>query len=210
MHYYRTGTWGTYTSTATQHGVCRGSGWTQAQTDAEGCTTAVVPNVASTNTDTRYTPIDNVAGPSSNRARTVMTVDECRARCAGITNCAYWSRWNDGGCHLSASSTVHGASSVHSGPDAVQSAAGGITSGTQVFIKGFYIKLKLIFIFIFIYISVCSSVYIHQSILSLLSMQKWFGAELTLSYLTPGITSGTQSTNLHQHVCTSCRHNRSY
>ena len=132
-----------------------------------------------------------------------MTVDECRARCAGITNCAYWSRWNDGGCHLSASSTVHGASSVHSGPDAVQSAAGGITSGTQVFIKGFYIKLKLIFIFIFIYISVCSSVYIHQSILSLLSMQKWFGAELTLSYLTPGITSGTQGTNLHQHVCTS-------
>jgi hypothetical protein len=47
---------------------------------------------------TKYSPID-----FDGQGRTVETIHGCRARCAAVAECAYWSRWDDGGCHLSLS-----------------------------------------------------------------------------------------------------------
>ena len=52
--------------------------------------------------DTKYSPIDDVAGGGG---RTIETSDQaCSVRCIATPGCAHWSRWSadgTGGCHLS-------------------------------------------------------------------------------------------------------------
>jgi len=43
-----------------------------------------------------------------------MSADQCQARCRSVPACAYYSRWNNGGCHLSSSKAKRVAS-----PDSV-------------------------------------------------------------------------------------------
>ena len=63
--------------------------------------------------NTQYSPIDNVDGGGG---RTVAASNQaCADRCAATSGCAHWSRWDDGGCHLSSSessrSNINGISS---------------------------------------------------------------------------------------------------
>ena len=68
--------------------------------------------------NTKYDPIDNIAG----EGRTVATAQQCADRCTAVSGCAYWSQWDDGGgvggCHLSAASST-------------QVSATGVTSGVK-------------------------------------------------------------------------------
>merc|ERR1712032_1289971 len=44
----------------------------------------------------------------------LISAEECQARCRSVPACAYYSRWNNGGCHLSSSKAKRVAS-----PDSV-------------------------------------------------------------------------------------------
>lgn len=61
----------------------------------------LAPGCPAPTPNTRYDPIDNIAG----QGRTVATAQGCANRCQAVLNCASWSRWPDGGCHLSAASS---------------------------------------------------------------------------------------------------------
>jgi len=63
--------------------------------------------------NTRYFPKDDIPG----QGRTTMTAAQCHARCKSVAACAYFSRWNNGGCHLSSSKAKRVAGTdVVSGP----------------------------------------------------------------------------------------------
>ena len=65
--------------------------------------------------NTRYDPIDDIPGQLGSVAT---THDVCRDRCAAVVECAYWSRWSDGRCHLSSKK-------------AIKISESGVTSGTR-------------------------------------------------------------------------------
>ena len=57
-----------------------------------------------TNTDcykanAMYDPVDDISG----QGRTKETATQCQSRCKSVAACAYFSRWSNGGCHLSSS-----------------------------------------------------------------------------------------------------------
>ena len=49
---------------------------------------------------TRYQPIDDIGGQPRTEAASAL---DCAARCGAVPQCAHWSMWADGGCHLSSS-----------------------------------------------------------------------------------------------------------
>ena len=86
---------------------------TVVQQDADATIAANKITGAAAVPGTKYTPSD-----FGDQGRTVDTADGCRIRCAAVARCAYWTRWDGGGCHLSLSSAIR-----------VTHAEGGVTSG---------------------------------------------------------------------------------
>ena len=64
--------------------------------------------VRKTEPNSRYNPIDDISGQGRSEAA---TNDVCRDRCTAVVGCAYWSRWSNGGCHLSSKNAVRASTS---------------------------------------------------------------------------------------------------
>ena len=72
--------------------------------------------------NSKYNPIDDIPGQGRSDAA---IRDDCRDRCAAVAECAYWSRWSNGGCHLSSKNAVRVSSSgVDSGAKLPSSSSG--------------------------------------------------------------------------------------
>ena len=98
----------------------RGSQCMAGATGAPGI--SVVPS-------TKYNPLDNI--PDQGRTST-SSAAECQERCAATEGCAYWSRWNNGGCHLSSVAAVQVPGS--SGENVVSGTrGGGLVGATDIF-----------------------------------------------------------------------------
>ena len=98
----------------------RGSQCMAGATGAPGI--SVVPN-------TKYDPLDNIPGQGRT---TTSSAAECHERCATTVGCAYWSRWNNQGCHLSSAVAVQVPGS--SGENVVSGTRdGGLVGATDIF-----------------------------------------------------------------------------
>jgi hypothetical protein len=59
-------------------------------------------------TNARYDPVDNVPGGGGRTTESTGAAGEaaCKGRCAAVAGCAFWNFFTDGGCQLSASTSV--------------------------------------------------------------------------------------------------------